>query len=64
MRRTTDAHLGQALQAEIVLETDPQLLTLMLVTTGAGLTMFFGGVKKRRLRWRTEPRERRRRHPR
>lgn len=47
-----------------MLETDPQLVALMLVTTGAGLTMFFGGVKKRRLRWRTEPRERRRRHPR
>jgi len=45
-----------------VLANNPQLVMLMLVTTGAGLTMFFGGVKKRRLRWRTEPRERRRRN--
>jgi hypothetical protein len=28
---------------------DPQLVTLILVTTSAGLTMFFSGVKKRRL---------------
>jgi len=47
-----------------VLETDPQLVMLMLVTTGAGLTMFFGGIRKRRLRWRAGPRERRRWHPR
>jgi hypothetical protein len=33
----------------------------MLVTTGAGLTMFFSGVKKRQLRWREKPRDRRRR---
>ena len=45
-----------------MLATNPQLVTLMLVTTSAGLTMLFTGVKKRRLRWRTEPRERRRRH--
>jgi hypothetical protein len=44
-----------------VLDQDPQLLTLMLVTTSVGLTMLFGGMKKRRLRWRTDPRERRRR---
>jgi hypothetical protein len=40
---------------------DPQLVTLMLVTSSVGVTMLFAGVKKRRLRWRTEPRERRRR---
>jgi hypothetical protein len=44
-----------------VLTQDPQLVTIMLVTTSVGLTMLFSGVKKRRLRWRTEPRERRRR---
>jgi hypothetical protein len=44
-----------------VLTEDPQLVTIMLVTTGVGLTMLFSGVKKRRLRWRSEPRERRRR---
>jgi hypothetical protein len=37
------------------------LLSFMLVTTSAGLTMLFAGTKKRRLRWRSEPRERRRR---
>ncbi|HZO97917.1 MAG TPA: hypothetical protein VFB42_11140 [Gaiellaceae bacterium] len=37
-----------------------QLANLMLVTTSAGLTMLFAGTKKRRLRWRTGPRERRR----
>ena len=47
---------------EVVLATNPQLVTLMLVTTSAGLMMLFTGVKKRHLRWRTEPRERRRRH--
>jgi hypothetical protein len=46
---------------EVVLADDPQLVTLMLVTTSAGLTMLFGGIKKRRLRWRTAPREHRRR---
>jgi len=45
-----------------VLATNPQLVTLMLVTTSAGLMMLFTGVKKRHLRWRTEPRERRRRN--
>jgi hypothetical protein len=44
-----------------VLSEDPQLVTIMLVTTSVGVTMLFSGVKKRRLRWRTEPRERRRR---
>jgi hypothetical protein len=39
-----------------------QLVNLILLTTGAGLTMLFAGTKKRRLRWRTEPRERRRRN--
>jgi len=40
------------------------VLTLMLVTTGAGLSMFLAGIKKRRLQWRAAPRERRvwRRH--
>jgi hypothetical protein len=38
-----------------------QLMSLMLATTGAGLTMFFAGAKKRQLRWRAEPRERRKR---
>jgi hypothetical protein len=33
----------------------------MLATTGAGLTMFFAGAKKRQLRWRTEPRQSRKR---
>jgi len=47
-----------------VLAGNPQLVTLMLVTTSAGLTMLFTGVKKRRLRWREEPRPRRRRNPR
>jgi hypothetical protein len=47
-----------------VLANDPQLVALMLVTTSAGVTMLFAGVKKRRLRWRTDPRERRWRHPR
>jgi hypothetical protein len=50
-----------------VLANDPQLVTLMLVTTSAGATMLFAGVKKRRLRWRADPRERRwrgRRRPR
>jgi hypothetical protein len=45
-----------------VLTTNPQLVTLMLVTTCAGVTMLLAGVKKRRLQWRTEPRERRRRN--
>jgi hypothetical protein len=45
-----------------VLANDPQLVTVMLVTTSVGLTMLFTGVKKRRIRWRTEPRERLRRH--
>jgi hypothetical protein len=45
-----------------VFGNNPQLVTLMLVTTCVGLTMFFTGVKKRQLRWRTEPRERWRRH--
>jgi hypothetical protein len=44
-----------------VLSHDPQLAAIMLVTTTVGLTMLFSGVKKRRLRWRTAPRERRRR---
>jgi hypothetical protein len=44
-----------------VLEHDPRLVTLMLVTTSAGVTMLFSAVKKRRLRWRTDLRERRRR---
>jgi hypothetical protein len=44
-----------------VLANDPQLATLMLVTTCAGVTMLLAGMKKRRLRWRTDPRERRRR---
>lgn len=44
-----------------MLANDPQITTLMLVTTGAGLTMFFAGIKKRHLQWRTEPREHRRR---
>jgi hypothetical protein len=39
-----------------------QLVNLMLVTSGAGLTMLFAGTKKRRLQWRTGPRERRRRN--
>jgi hypothetical protein len=41
-----------------VLANDPQLVTLILVTTAAGLTMLFGGIKKRRLQWRGEPRDR------
>jgi hypothetical protein len=45
-----------------VLAHDPQLVMLMLVTTGAGLTMLYSGIKKRRLQWRTEPRERHRRN--
>jgi hypothetical protein len=44
-----------------VLANDPQITMLMLVTTGVGLTMFFAGIKKRQLRWRTHPREHRRR---
>jgi hypothetical protein len=44
-----------------VLADDPQLITLMLVTTGAGVTMFFAGIRKRQLRWRTDPREHHRR---
>jgi hypothetical protein len=44
-----------------VLADEPQLAAIMLVTTSVGLTMLFGGIKKRRLRWRTEPRERHRR---
>jgi hypothetical protein len=44
-----------------VFGNNPQLVTLMLVTTSVGVTMFFTGVKKRQLRWRTEPRQRRRR---
>jgi hypothetical protein len=50
-----------------VLANDPQLVTLMLVTTCAGVTMLLAGMKKRRLRWRTDPRDRRkhdRRRPR
>ena len=39
-----------------------QLLSLMVVTSGAGLTMLFAGMKKRQLSWRTLPRERRTRH--
>jgi hypothetical protein len=39
-----------------------QLANAILVTAAAGLTMLYAGVKKRRLRWRTEPRERRRRN--
>jgi hypothetical protein len=45
-----------------VLTKDPQLVTLMLLTTSAGLTMLLTGLKKRRLQWRTHPRERRRRN--
>jgi hypothetical protein len=61
LRRSTDAVGGGRRDAEDVLAGDPSLLTLMLVTTGAGLTMLYGGVKKRRLRWRTDPHVRRRR---
>jgi len=43
-----------------VLGNDPQLITLMLVTTTADLTMLLGGLKKHRLQWRTQPRDRRR----
>jgi len=35
---------------------------IMLATTTVGLTMLFSGIRKRRLRWRTEPRERHRRN--
>jgi hypothetical protein len=59
LRPTTDAADGRGREPEDVLANDPSLLTLMLVTTGAGLTMFYGGVKKRRLRWRTDPHLRR-----
>jgi hypothetical protein len=45
-----------------VTPTSFQLIDLMLLTTGAGLTMFFAGAKKRRLQWRVGPRERRRRN--
>ena len=37
------------------------LIQMMLLTTVIGLTMFFAGTKKKRLQWRTGPRERRRR---
>jgi len=50
-----------------VLADDPQLVTLTLATTSVGVTMLLAGLKKRRLRWRTDPRERRsrdRRRPR
>jgi hypothetical protein len=60
-RGITDAPTACPGDAEVVLTQDPQLVTMMLVTTTVGLTMLFSGVKKRRLRWRTEPRERRRR---
>jgi hypothetical protein len=63
LRATTDAVGAWSSEREAVLEHDPQLV-LMLVTTSAGLTMFFTGIKKRRLRWRNEPRIRRRRKPR
>jgi hypothetical protein len=39
-----------------------QLANAMLVTAAAGLTMLYAGMKKRRLHWRAEPRERRRRN--
>ena len=45
-----------------MLASNPQLVTLMLVTTSACLAMLFTGVKKRHLRWRTEPRVRRKRY--
>src|SRR5262249_34813853 len=60
-RAITDAPADRSSDAGVVLTQDPQLMTIMLVTTTVGLTMLFSGVKKRRLRWRTEPRERRRR---
>ena len=50
-----------------MLANDPQLVTLMLITTCAGVTMLLAGMKKRRLHWRTDPRDRRkhdRRRPR
>jgi len=58
-RAITDAGRRGSGEPVVVPEIDPQLVTLMLVTTAAGLTMLFGGIKKRRLQWRTEPRERR-----
>ena len=37
-----------------------QLVSFMLVTTSAGLSMIFAGMKKRKLRWRERSRDRRR----
>jgi hypothetical protein len=39
-----------------------QLASAMIVTVSAGWMMLFAGTKKRQLRWRTNPRERRRRN--
>ena len=61
-RPITDAPADGPGESVDVLTHDPQLVMLMLVTTGAGLTMLYSGIKKRRLQWRTEPRERRRRN--
>jgi len=61
MRPSTDAGGTATRQPGTVSGNVFQHMSFLLVTTGAGLTMFFAGMKKRRLRWRTEPRERRRR---
>jgi hypothetical protein len=60
LRLPTDARSSGRGHSEDVLAHDPQLATSMLITTCVGLTMIFSGVKKRRLRWRSEPRGRRR----
>jgi len=63
LRRFTDAGPDARRKPEVVLANDPEITTLVLVTTCVGLSMFLAGITKRRLRWRTEPREhRRRRH--
>jgi hypothetical protein len=39
-----------------------QFASAMIVTVSAGWMMLFAGTKKRQLRWRTTPRERRKRN--
>jgi len=61
VRPSTDAGGPAARQPGDVFGNASQHMSFLLVTTGAGLTMFFAGAKKRRLQWRTAPRERRNR---
>jgi hypothetical protein len=56
MRRNTDAARCAADDAERMSGNAFQLVNLMVVTTGAGLTMVLAGTKKKRLDRRPKPR--------